>query len=375
MAVKAMGQVSVIDVTDSYSVYLTCPTYTFPGTTGAAKPGSVTTDVVAMRGATQVAATIGTITKPSGVTVSQAAQDDGSVRLTVAVDGTVTAPGKVVVPVTVGSGDNQATFDVTFSYAIAFTGAKGDPGAPGVQGIQGPKGNDGVPGPKGDNGATTYFHIKYSSVASPTSSTQLSETPDTYIGTYVDFSSTDSTDPTKYTWSQFKGSQGDRGIPGTNGTNGKTSYLHIAYADSADGKTGFDVSSGANKLYIGQYTDFSSADSNDPTKYTWTKIKGEQGIKGDPGKTGPTGPTGAAGADALTLVVQASTTTFHNSQGSSTLSVHLFKGSTEVTSSIASYGTVKWYKDGTYLNKTGTSITVGASDVSSVATYTAKLEG
>lgn len=376
MAIRAMGQVSVIDVTDAYSVYLTCPTYTFPGTTGAAKPGSVTTDVVAMRGGDVVQAAVGSITAPSGVTVSSSAQTDGTVRLTVSVNGTVTAPGKVTIPVTVDGG--KADFTLVFSYAIAFTGAKGDTGAQGIQGIQGPKGEQGIQGPKGTNGATSYFHIKYSSVSSPTSSSQMTETPSTYIGTYVDFSSADSTDPTKYTWSQFKGSQGDkgdRGIPGTNGTNGQTSYLHIAYANSADGKTGFDVSSGANKLYIGQYTDFSSSDSTDPTKYVWTKIKGEQGIKGDTGAKGDTGPKGDNGADALTLVVSSSAgNVFKNSSGSTTLSVMLFKGATDVTSSIGSYGTVKWYKNGSYLSKTGTSITVSAADVDQKAVYTAQLE-
>ena len=195
-------------------------------------------------------------------------------------------------------------------------GDKGDPGEKGDQGIrglQGEKGDQGIPGPKGDpgtpgkdgtngtNGKTSYFHIKYSAKANPTTSADMSEIPNTYIGTYVDFTPADSTDPTKYTWSQFKGSQGakgDQGIRGANGIDGKTSYLHIAYANSADGKTGFSVSDAVNKLYIGQYTDFTPADSTDPTKYSWTKIKGDQGAtgaKGDTGKTGPQGPQGIKG--------------------------------------------------------------------------------
>ena len=155
-----------------------------------------------------------------------------------------------------------------------------------MQGIQGKQGEQGIPGKDGSNGAngkTSYFHIKYSSVANPTSSSQMAETPSTYIGTYVDYTEADSSDPSKYTWSRFQGLQGDKGIPGTDGTNGKTSYLHIAYANSADGKTGFDVSNSANKLYIGQYTDFNPTDSTDYTKYSWTKIKGEQGAKGNDG--------------------------------------------------------------------------------------------
>lgn len=171
-------------------------------------------------------------------------------------------------------------------------GERGPQGVPGLQGIQGPKGEQGIQGPQGNTGATgpqgpagqsTYFHIKYSSVAKPTTFSQMTETPSAYIGTYVDFVQEDSTDPARYTWSQFKGSQGvkgDQGIAGKNGADGKTSYLHIAYANSADGKTGFDVSNSAGKFYIGQYTDFTQADSTDPTKYAWTKIKGENGKDG-----------------------------------------------------------------------------------------------
>jgi hypothetical protein len=149
-------------------------------------------------------------------------------------------------------------------------------------------GDKGIAGDKGADGKTTYFHIKYSSVANPTAS-QMAETPSAYIGTYVDYTAEDSTDPTKYMWSRFQGIQGEKGekgIPGVDGTNGKTSYLHIAYANSADGKTDFDVSDSTNKTYIGQYTDFIEADSTDPTKYSWTKIKGETGQQGKTGATG-----------------------------------------------------------------------------------------
>ena len=185
-------------------------------------------------------------------------------------------------------------------------GDKGDTGPRGLQGLQGEKGEQGIQGPRGTtgaSGATSYFHIKYSSVANPTSSSQLTETPSTYIGTYVDFTPNDSADPKKYTWSRFEGAQGpkgEQGIPGI-GVDGKTSYLHIAYANSSDGKTGFSISDSANKLFIGQYTDFSPDDSTDPSKYKWTLIKGAtgpqgpQGVQGDTGAQGPQGVQGATG--------------------------------------------------------------------------------
>ena len=136
-------------------------------------------------------------------------------------------------------------------------------------------GPQGIPG-IGTDGKTTYLHIQYAPVQNPTAA-QMSKTPNKYIGTYTDFSGVDSTDPSKYTWAKF---EGDQGVPGTPGANGKTPYFHIAYANSADGRTGFSVDDSVNKLYIGQYTDYTPDDSTDPTKYSWTKIKGEQGTAG-----------------------------------------------------------------------------------------------
>lgn len=163
-------------------------------------------------------------------------------------------------------------------------GPKGDTGERGLQGLQGEKGEQGIPGTKGADGKTSHFHIKYSAVANPTTVSQMTETPSTYIGTYVDFIEEDSSDPKKYNWSRFEGIQGpkgEQGVPGI-GTDGKTSYLHIAYANSSDGKTGFSVSDSTNKKYIGQYTDFLPDDSTDYTKYSWTLIKGADGEDGKP---------------------------------------------------------------------------------------------
>nr|DAG73643.1 MAG TPA: tail protein [Caudoviricetes sp.] len=190
--------------------------------------------------------------------------------------------------------DIKATYLRALSITKRFTVAKlkaGKNGINGLDGLQGEKGEQGIPGPKGEDGKTSHFHIKYSSVANPTSSSQMTETPSTYIGTYVDYEPNDSTDPKKYTWSKFEGTDGKDGIAGTNGTDGKTYYLHIAYANSADGRTGFSVSDGTNKLYIGQYTDTTKEDSTDPTKYTWSKIKGDPGTDGKPGPDGKPGRT------------------------------------------------------------------------------------
>jgi len=158
---------------------------------------------------------------------------------------------------------------------------------------------DSRPVPSGTNikGKSTYFHIKYSAVSNPTTSNQMTEIPNTYIGTYVDFTQEDSTDPKKYTWSRFQGvqgPQGTQGIPGTNGANGKTSYLHIKYSN--DGGKTFTGNSGEDVgTYIGTCVDYNQSDPTSVGSYKWAKIKGEQGA------TGPQGPAGASGRGIKTI--------------------------------------------------------------------------
>lgn len=223
----------------------------------------------------------------SSVTVSSIQYQEGS--------SSTTAPTGTWSPAVVAVADGKylwtkTTFsDGKIAYGVAKQGEKGDKGDQGIQGIQGPKGDQGIQGPAGANGKPSYFHIKYSANSN---GNPMTETPSTYIGTYVDDQADDSTDYLKYTWSRFVGSQGakgDQGIAGTNGVDGKTSYLHIAYATSADGKSGFSVSDSVSKTYIGQYTDYTEDDSTDPTKYKWTLIKGD---KGDQGVQGPKGNDG-----------------------------------------------------------------------------------
>lgn len=150
----------------------------------------------------------------------------------------------------------------------------------GVDGYDGKDGANGIPGKDGKDGKTQYTHLAYANSADGTKDFSVSDGNREYIGMYVDFVEADSTDPTKYTWSLIKGANGAQGVPGTPGANGKTPYFHIAYANSADGRTGFSVDDSVNKLYIGQYTDYTPDDSTDPARYSWTKIKGEPGAAG-----------------------------------------------------------------------------------------------
>lgn len=149
-------------------------------------------------------------------------------------------------------------------YSVAKMGEKGDKGDTGPQGIQGLQGPQGIQGPQGPDGRTQYTHIAYADDATGGGFSQTSAGK-TYIGMYQDFDPIDSNDPTKYRWSKWKG---DQGVPGTPGADGKTSYFHIAYAESANGTTGFSFTE-SGQQYQGYYTDFAQTSSTDPTKYTW----------------------------------------------------------------------------------------------------------
>lgn len=93
-----------------------------------------------------------------------------------------------------------------------------------------------------------------------------------YMGLYIDEIIQSSTDASKYAWTLIKGQKGDQGIQGPAGADGKTPYWHTAYANSSDGKTDFSLTDSTNKRYIGQYTDYTQADSTDPTKYKWVDM-------------------------------------------------------------------------------------------------------
>ena len=60
------------------------------------------------------------------------------------------------------------------------------------------------------------------------------------------------------------------------GQNGTSAYVHIAYANSSDGQVDFSLTD-SNRKFIGQYSDSKQYGSEEPTKYRWSAIKGEDG--------------------------------------------------------------------------------------------------
>lgn len=168
----------------------------------------------------------------------------------------------------------------------------------------------GPQGPTGNDGKTSYVHIAYANI--------------TYIGEeHSTFTLTSST-VCRY------GKQ-DKWVYKTLEAGTYTADTTLFGSDPANGVykevnkiTDFSIANSSARAYMGQYTDFEQAGSNDISKYVWTKVQGAKGDTGATGATGPqgpkgdkgdtgargaTGPTGPKGADGTKIYVQSSAPT------------------------------------------------------------------
>ena len=199
--------------------------------------------------------------------------------------------------------DGQVAFNGAVSFSegpqgpAGANGLAGPQGAAGANGLNGLDGSDGLPGAPGADGVSTYFHVAYADTASGGGFSQ-SPVGKLYIGTYVDNTQADAASGSSlWKWQLVKGADGENGengIPGTNGADGQTSYLHIAYANNSSGTSGFSTTDSTGKLYLGTYTDFTLADSTDPTLYNWVLVKGADGLDGSDGLPGAPGADGVS---------------------------------------------------------------------------------
>lgn len=348
MATKAADQISIIDITDSYTVMLTSEAYTFVGGTTYANAGSCSTQVVAYQGNDSVLVTVGTCKCPTGVTASVTNNGTASPTITFTVAAnTVKGSCEVEIPITVS---DDVVFTKMFTIGVAKTGAKGD---------------------KGDNitisNKSVTYQVGSSGTTAPTGT--WSETVPTvsngqylWTKTYVKYS--DGTETVAYGVSY-------KGTNGSNGTSVTVKSTSVTYQASSSGTTtptgtwSSDVPSVTNGQYLWTKTYVEYSDGKTTTSYS-VAYKGTNGTDG---------------ADAVTISITSSNGfIFKNASIATTLTAHVYKAGKELTSStsptLASQGTIKWYKDGgTTAVGTGQTLTITAGDVTNKATYTAQLEG
>lgn len=164
-----------------------------------------------------------------------------------------------------------------------------------ADGTNGKDGLDGVAGQDGKDGKTFYTWIRY---ADDAEGNGISNEPTgkAYIGfAYNKESPLESNNPEDYTWSDIKGEQGVKGDKGEDGTQ---YYTWIAYSDNADGNPMYQQPND-NTKYIGiAVNKITETEGTDPSEYTWSKFRGEDG------KDGLNGADGVNGKDGTSIVWQ-----------------------------------------------------------------------
>ena len=376
MAIKSADQITIVDVTDAYSVILSSESYTFVGGTTGATSGSCTTEVSALCGSnlcSSVIVSTSDITCPAGISASVQGSGTEKVTITFTLTATLSAACEATIKVHV----DGIAVNKKFSFAVAKTGV---PGAPGSTG-------------KGISKIETFYLTTASGSGVTTSTSGWDTTPEPtttdkkYIWSYTKTTYT-SGEPTNST-PAIIGTHGATGPAGGPGATGKgiskveTFYLTTSASSGVTTSTsGWDTTpepTTTDKKYIWSYTK-TTYTSGSPTNSTPAII----------GTHGETGPIGNPGADAITVAITTSNgMVFKNNTGTTVLTAHVYKGGVEQSITDAgvcgSLGSIKWYNgSGTQpagWPKTSKTITAGASSgsgidvvVSNVATITCQLE-
>lgn len=425
MTVKAGNQITLVDITDAYSVMLTSEAYTFVGGTGGVGANqSCTTEAVAFCGNNQcsvVTVDAKSIVCPTGISAAVSNSGTSKVTIKFTTTATVNAACEATIPVSV----DGITINKKFSFAVARTGNTGATG----------KGIKGTP--------VTEYVASTGNTTPPTSgwSTSIpSVAQGQYLWTRVTTTYTDNSTSVSY-------SVAKQGSTGATGTTGSQWYAGTGITGTSTTATAFADSGVANARVNDMYLNTSTGNTykctvaGNATNAKWVyagNIKGVQGDKGNTGATGngiskadityassssntsaPTsgwqntppsvspgqylwtktvftytnggtatqysvakqGNTGAAGADAITVSITSSNgTVFKNNSGSTVLTAHVYKGAVEQTvadnGTVSGLGTIKWYKVGSDTAvATAKTLTVSANDVDNTQAYTCQLEG
>lgn len=354
MAIKSADQITIIDVTDAYSVMLTSEACSLTGgSSGVAAGQSCLTEAVAFCGSNQCASV--TVNKndivcPSGFSVSVENSGTSKVKITFTTTSTITTNCEATIPVVV----DDITVNKKFSIAVSLAGKNGTNGTSVTvksTSITYQAGTSGTTKPTGTWSTTLPTVAKGWYLWTKT------------VVTYSDGKSTEA-----YTVSY-------QGTNGSNGTSVTVSSSSVTYQASSSGTaapTGTwssSVPAVGNGQFLWTKTVVNYSDGKSTTSYS-VSYKGTNGTNGK------------NGSDAITLTITSSNgTVFKNSSGSTVFTAHVYKGGIEQTISDAGVvtgglGTIKWYRGGTTdAIATAKTLTVSAADVNNTQVYTCQLEG
>lgn len=343
MAIKSADQITIVDVTDAYSVMLTSEAYTFVGgTSGVAAGVSCTTEAVAFCGSNQcniVNVTAADITCPTGITATVENSGTKSVKITFKTTAVVANACEATVPVVV----DGITVNKKFSFAVAKAGNDGTSVTVKSTSVTYQVGDSGTTKPTGTWGADI-----------PT----VADGKFLWTKTVVTYSDGKSTEAYSVSY---------KATNGTNGTSVTVSSTSVTYQTSASGTTtptgswSPTVPDVSNGQFLWTKTVVTYSDGKSTTSYS-VSYKGTNGL------------------DAISMTITASNgTVFKNNTGTTVLTAHVFVGGVEQSITDAgvcgSYGTVKWYKSGSSAAiATSKTYEVSADDVLNSEVYTAQLE-
>ena len=258
---KELGDLSdkVDQLGNGYTVVLSNETQNIPCTSDGITATSFLIEIpfYAYEGIKQAACTVVVGELPAGITLAENTA------------ATSTAPGKITLNVAKGKTlGNKSLLTGTIVFTCTVSGKKISKKFTWIKSLAGKDGKTPVKGVDYFDGVSSYAWIRYATDAKGTGMTAIPSTTTGYIGTATTTTAVAPTNASAYVWAKYIGEKGAKGDGG---------YIHIAYANSADGKTGFDTTIGTGKSYIGQYTDNIEDDSTNPSKYTWSLIKGADG--------------------------------------------------------------------------------------------------
>lgn len=343
MAIKSADQITIVDVTDAYSVMLTSEAYTFVGgTSGVAAGVSCTTEAVAFCGSNQcntVNVTASDITCPTGITATVENSGTKSVKITFKTIAVVANACEATIPVVV----DGITVNKKFSFAVAKAGNDGTSVTVKSTSVTYQVGDSGTTKPTGTWGADI-----------PT----VADGKFLWTKTVVTYSDGKSTEAYSVSY---------KATNGTNGTSVTVSSTSVTYQTSASGTTtptgswSPTVPDVSNGQFLWTKTVVTYSDGKSTTSYS-ISYKGTNGL------------------DAISMTITASNgTVFKNNTGTTVLTAHVFVGGVEQSITDAgvcgSYGTVKWYKAGSATAvATAKTYTISAADVDNSVVITAQLE-
>lgn len=358
MAVKSSDQISIVDVTDAYSVILTSEAYTFVGgTSGAAVGSTCTTQAVAYCGTNQCSAvnvSSGDIVCPTGISASVSNSGSSAVTITFTTTAVISSACEATIPVVV----DGITVNKKFSFAVALTGATGATGETGATGATGATG-------VGVSGSEVVYQSSTSGTTVPTgtwSSSIPSVSAGSYLWTRTTISYTDGTSTVSYSVAKMgsTGATGETGATGATGVGVSSSTVTYQYGSSdttaPTGTWASSIPSTISGEFLWTRTVITYSDDSESTSYSISAVT-------------------------LTLTVTSSNgTVFKNSEGSTVLTAHVYANGVEQTISTAgvvanSLGTVKWYAGSSTTGTAASTYDVSASTVDNVLAITCQLEG